>query len=68
MGGVKVKKELIGERSVGRQLASDESPTVWIRDTPPVARPVRRQRGKKDSVSALWTVSGARRAHRIHRP
>ena len=30
--GSRVKNELIGSESVARQLESDDSPTVWIRE------------------------------------
>jgi len=45
MGGLRAKNELIGEGSVERQLESDESPTVWIKDTttPPVPTAIRRE-------------------------
>jgi len=36
MAGLSVKKELIDEISAVRQLVSDELPTVWIKDAPPV--------------------------------
>ena len=39
VAGSKVKNELMDETLAVRQLASDESPAVWIKDTPPVARP-----------------------------
>ena len=56
MGGLRVKKELVDETSAGRQLVSDEAPTVWIKDTPPVPRPVGRS-GREGRVSGL-KVSG----------
>ena len=47
-----VKKEFIDETPAGRQLVSDEAPTVCIKDTPPVPRPVGRS-GREDFVSGL---------------
>lgn len=52
MDGLSEKKELIDEAPVERQLASDEAPTVWSKDTPPVPRPVRRS-GREGCVSGL---------------
>jgi len=55
--GLSVKKVLIDETSAIRQLASDGLPTVWIRDTPPVLRPVGRC-GSERRVSALRRIGG----------
>src|SRR5258706_13849986 len=52
MGGVSEKKEVSDETPAERQPASDEAPTVWSKDTPPVLRPVRRS-GREGRVSGL---------------
>jgi hypothetical protein len=52
VAGLSAKKELSGETSAVRQVASDESPTVWIKDTPPVALPVGRG-GREGCMSVL---------------
>jgi len=57
MAGLSVKKELIDETSAVRQLASDEVPTVCIKDTPPVPRPVGRC-GPEGRVSAPRRIGG----------
>ena len=46
LSGLGVKKELVVKTSSVRQLASDESPTVSIKDTPPAPRPVGRSGGE----------------------
>ena len=57
-GGSSVKKEFIDETSAVTQLASAESPTVWIKDTPPVPRPV--GRGEREGCVNGVKVSGVK--------